>query len=715
MALWPFRRRPRHAAPLIKQPVSGANAYGPTLPGIPALAPYDAAPNARVLVERACGWAYCCVNNKAKQIAMQPLRLYSDGRRRGATIRGARLDAVKAMTSDLRIKAMREAVEIEDHPFLTLMSAIRPYASGYDYLWGLVVYLETLGSSYDYMATAGMTDIVAELWPLLPHYVTVVPHPTRFIEGFEYKPGINKKVFTPDQILWIKHPSPYTYYKGYSPTEAVFKSIGLAEHIETFQLGMLANMGAPNLWIKMAGNFGAEGEDGDASYAQLVHRWMQRIRRAVAAPFITDNRVEAIENMATSPKELDLTESDLKNMKKIAGGYGVPISILLPDDANRSISYEARRQYASDTLTPLCIQLAAAFNEQLVPRFGDGLFCAFDVPEAVDLQQRTLQDQIHVTIGTRTVNELRARDGFEPIEGGDDPPWARAMAIAEVSAAARPVPGEVRERAKAHHGECECVRCKAKLPYITATQAEREALRDFGKAIQRLLRQQRDEVRAKINAEHPRSEWTLDRAKWDKLVAGEAEPFIQDTAAESGQRALGTLPGVSIDFDLEYPEARRFIETEPLKFAQGLNAQTVKDLRAAIDRGILDGLSIDRIADAIAEIPAFGEDRSERIARTEISRAANYGAELAYMQSGVVSGKQWSAAGDSCAFCAEMESKYGPNSNGLPLGRSFLKEGDVLTAGDDSYEVGYTDIEAPPLHPNCRCALIPVVEAAPQS
>lgn len=127
--------------------------------------------------------------------------------------------------------------------------------------------------------------------------------------------------------------------------------------------------------------------------------------------------------------------------------------------------------------------------------------------------------------------------------------------------------------------------------------------------------------------------------------------------------------------------------------------------------------------------------RATRIARTEVIWGQNEGAELGYIQSGVVLEKQWLTALDerTCPFCAEMNGKH------IALGANFFNKGDSLvlpkpekiiksieittTHGKWVYEVynkyqkadsiryvfNYEDIRHPPLHPHCRCCLIPIV------
>lgn len=113
------------------------------------------------------------------------------------------------------------------------------------------------------------------------------------------------------------------------------------------------------------------------------------------------------------------------------------------------------------------------------------------------------------------------------------------------------------------------------------------------------------------------------------------------------------------------------------------------DVTQAIEEGWSTG---DLARHLTSESYGFSERRAETIARTEIIRANNAGNMAGYRASGVVQGKIWLAGnegdGDACDDC-EANADEGV----IGLEEDF-------GSGDD----------APPAHPNCRCAVAPVVD-----
>ncbi len=109
---------------------------------------------------------------------------------------------------------------------------------------------------------------------------------------------------------------------------------------------------------------------------------------------------------------------------------------------------------------------------------------------------------------------------------------------------------------------------------------------------------------------------------------------------------------------------------------------TIQDLVTQAEE---KGWSNDELADAIMDSTAFDDARADMIARTEVAICDVQGNLEGYKATNVVSGKEWLLAQDE--YCEECEALDGVVA---PLDGEF-------PGGD------------PPLHPNCRCAVAPVL------
>lgn len=119
-----------------------------------------------------------------------------------------------------------------------------------------------------------------------------------------------------------------------------------------------------------------------------------------------------------------------------------------------------------------------------------------------------------------------------------------------------------------------------------------------------------------------------------------------------------------------------------------LAGDTLRSLRSALLTGLLQGQSIPKVARAVRGILDNKRYQAERIVRTEYTRVANQAALLTYERNkDVLRGAQWIATLDkrTCVACGFLDGKVWEN---------------------------FDDARMPPLHGNCRCALIPVVKRA---
>lgn len=190
--------------------------------------------------------------------------------------------------------------------------------------------------------------------------------------------------------------------------------------------------------------------------------------------------------------------------------------------------------------------------------------------------------------------------------------------------------------------------------------------------------------------------------RYQEAVAG---PMAEATASGS---TFGTNEvGVSASFDVTNPRVAEFAATYSQEFASEASAASLRRARTVIARGLEQGQSVQQIADQISTDYAFSPERATVVARTETARAFVEGERLGWEESGVVRGKQWQLAAGACAFCQQTAVKG--TAKVFALNEPFWKNGDTISAGGGTYSVRYGDVQGAPLHPNCRCDIIPVL------
>jgi hypothetical protein len=163
-------------------------------------------------------------------------------------------------------------------------------------------------------------------------------------------------------------------------------------------------------------------------------------------------------------------------------------------------------------------------------------------------------------------------------------------------------------------------------------------------------------------------------------------------------------------FDFTNPEVQKWVDRAATRLADGVGDTTVVRVSALIDKGLEEGLTVDELADRI-EQKGFDPGRARTIARTESTRAYTEGQVEAWKQTGMVTGKKWNVAPDACPFCEAIEQQDQTKGMSDP----FYKVGDTITGSDGSqFVVNFENVTGPPLHPNCRCTIVPVLEDLPE-
>jgi len=107
----------------------------------------------------------------------------------------------------------------------------------------------------------------------------------------------------------------------------------------------------------------------------------------------------------------------------IANAFGVPPPYLFRE-TNLANMQAAERFHTAFTLRPRLMRRDEKLNERLVPLYDPTgrLFLASDDPRPEDRERALREQEVHLRLGVRTVNEVRAGLGLPPVPWGDAPP-----------------------------------------------------------------------------------------------------------------------------------------------------------------------------------------------------------------------------------------------------------------------------------------------------
>lgn len=134
-------------------------------------------------------------------------------------------------------------------------------------------------------------------------------------------------------------------------------------------------------------------------------------------------------------------------------------------------------------------------------------------------------------------------------------------------------------------------------------------------------------------------------------------------------------------------EAVEWAEDNAGELIKGVEQTTKDGVKKLVAQALELGWTNDELADELMAAPEFGEARADLIATTETAMADVQGSLIGWRESGVVTGRTWVMGTDNIDVCEECQAM-----NGVTVGI-----GEDFDDGD------------PPLHPRCRCDVVPVV------
>lgn len=243
-------------------------------------------------------------------------------------------------------------------------------------------------------------------------------------------------------------------------------------------------------------------------------------------------------------------------------------------------------------------------------------------------------------------------------------------------------------------------------------------IKPWAKKVQGLCKEAFDEVRGNLKRgkRHYRivgkksdvGSFMFDKTTWretfskaNKDLTKMVVPLASDLVAE--RLGLGTA------FEMNQVRTLRWMADNAKRFGWSITDTLYDNIKEELMAGIDAGESIAELADRLAGKDwLIGDERAELIARTETLKGTNWSSKETMRQSGVVTGVEWLTTDDdmTCPECAAM------NGVRVDVDENFFDAGeDPQTIGDSDLEMilDYEDIEAPPLHPDCRCTLLAVL------
>ena len=334
-----------------------------------------------------------------------------------------------------------------------------------------------------------------------------------------------------------------------------------------------------------------------------------------------------------------------------------------------------------------------------------------------------------------TINEIRAREGLQLVEGGDalyvpsldnpigivdDSGKVKAISVRSIevkrpkvskrkdwkektaktqeekSLAAKAVDKYIKETFNKKTLGMKLVDETTKSAYIESWKKKMGNTKPMIKALVSFFDDQQDEVLSNLKDElkglRPKefvmkavADMLFDMTDATKLAVNIAMPILKDWIASAGADAAKLAGGT---FSPATSLIESWTKNRAQYFATTINQTTQDALTTTLTEGLANKENIQDLSARIATVYDQAKNyRTDMIARTETSAASNYAAGQAYQQAGIER-QQWVVVSPEDEDCIEND------------GDIEDIDGGVFPSGDN----------APPVHPNCQCTTIPVFD-----
>lgn len=643
-----------------------------------------------------------------------------------------------------KVNAKGEVETIPSHAILDLLYRCNPVQTKFDF-WSLATwYLELTGEAPIVIDRAENNGRPRNLILLVPTKFSVVSkgeskNPWLPYTGFEYETSPGKKqTLSPEEVLFLKYPDPTRPFRGCPPLRAAATTVDIDRSAEKYNQKFFDNAARP------AGVMSTEmplKKEQRAALKKQVKSEFQGPENAHKTLFLEGGW--KFTPTAFPPKDMEFMEQQRFDQAKILSIFGTPKPIAgISDDVNLANATTAMKVFAQLTLRPKMKRLVENLNEFLIPLFPgakeQGLYLDFIDPTPDDQDMRLKYYQSGLTLGWMTPNEVRFAEDLEDLGPEGDVPMRSGVTpagdstgdgvkIARATSAdiagnktVRVTDGQRRaqnfvsmiEEQKKEETETEKKIVEEVKPAVKAMLlAEQRKAREetwqrtvedfwhnmvkeaevyeekFIRVTERVFEDQMQRIAARMPQKGV-NDWLLDELEETEISVRAYLPLMNEIVLNQGKDA-GKLVGLA-EFNYRLDRVQKFISERTYDFSGAMIRHTNELVKETLQEGVQAGEGSAELGRRLRRsFDEFTKPRAERIARTEVLNASNYATQEAYRQSEVVQKKEWLAALDerTSVECADLDGTVVPLSKSFPGGVDF-----------------------PPLHPNCRCTIIPVID-----
>ena len=311
--------------------------------------------------------------------------------------------------------------EIADSPLAYLIKRPNQNEDFYAFIERLVTFLQVAGNVY-ILKERDKTNQIIKLWLLRPDRVSIIPE-DRGSNTYNYEIDGKEYRLAPEDIAHLALPNPSGDVYGLSPLHVLARTVNLDLNMGDFAKMYFQNAGVPSGLLKIKRRLTSQ-EEAD----RIRSRWRSTFGGSnnMHKVAVLDDDAE-YQQMASSPKDMALSELHYMTESRICAVFGVP-PILISANVGLARSTfanyrEARFSFHSETLEPLIKRILRFLNHCLEYDYeGEGQIYA-DMAEMRafldDSDSQSARASSLFAAGIITLNEARQLVGEDAMDDGN--------------------------------------------------------------------------------------------------------------------------------------------------------------------------------------------------------------------------------------------------------------------------------------------------------
>ena len=557
---------------------------------------------------------------------------------------------------------------VETHPLLDMLAYVNPFQTKYQFLQLLQLYIGLVGEAFIVLNFNNL-GVPAEMWLAPPQHMIIVPSSTTYIDHYEYRKGNDRLRLEIPEVIHIMNPDPSNPYRGRGTAQTIGVDLDSEKNAVRYQNRLFYNDATPGLLIEYPEIPEKSERDKIRKEWNEIHQGWRNARKT---GFLWGGA--KANTIALTNRDMEYWRLRKINRETIIGAYRIPTSMLgLEGPGSRARVEADELVFAKHVLKPALTRIKEALNEQLVPLYDDGFMLDFEdvVPENREAIVTEVKELYPVGIITRQEARVKLGLDADPKAGETfgEPvaplgfAYKKARHAALVNRYFDEEQKEARWKLMADHAE------------------ENEKL--FKKLFKRLWFEQMEAIveqyaitQETIDVDAAANQWNEDLTP----MIAEIYEGAYDLATEGGVLSPSHRQLEGLD-----PRALEWIATRSLRLAKMVNGTTKEELRKVLALGFEEGESVPQLTKRIRQYYQNGyERRATLVARTEVIAASNEGALQGYEHEGVLKAEFYASLDER--ICVECDALHG-----------------VVYPINETHGVI-------PVHPDCRCTWIPIVD-----